>query len=94
MTGKIRWILQVLISNDGAKNAVTVGTQPSAVAVNPATNKIYVVDAATTGTNNVYVIDGTTNTITSAPQIGGTAYEVAVNSTTNTVMSPTTQFSR
>jgi DNA-binding beta-propeller fold protein YncE len=31
------------------------------------------------------VIDGTTNAITSALQIGGAAYDVAVNSTTNTV---------
>jgi hypothetical protein len=37
---------------------VAVATQPSAVAVNVATNKIYVVDAATTGTNTVLLDSG------------------------------------
>ena len=42
-----------------AQSLVDTGSQPFAVAVNPATNKIYVVN---NGPNTVTVIDGATNT--------------------------------
>ena len=41
------------------QSLVATGSQPFAVAVNPATNKIYVVNH---GQNTVTVIDGATNT--------------------------------
>ena len=49
---------------DGATNnttTVAVGAGPIAVAVNPVTNQIYVVNA---NSNNVTVIDGATNNTT------------------------------
>src|SRR5579859_7748274 len=60
---------------------VTVGTAPSAVAVNPVTNKIYIANATS---NNVTVIDGATNTIT--PVATGTSPKaIAVNPFTNKI---------
>ena len=55
---------------------VTVGTYPWAVAVNPVTNKIYVVNE---GSYNVTVIDGATNG-TATVGTGNRPYAVAVNS--------------
>ncbi|MFM7293962.1 MAG: YncE family protein, partial [Burkholderiales bacterium] len=60
---------------------ITSGTSPSAVAVNPVTNKIYV---ANNGSNNVTVIDGATNTTTTVA-VGTTPWAVAVNPVTNKI---------
>jgi YVTN family beta-propeller protein len=69
---------------DGATNAmtpVTVGANPCGVAVNPATNKIYV---AASDANQVTVIDGATNATSSIP-VGTNPCAVAVNPVTNKV---------
>src|SRR5579862_3343421 len=60
---------------------VAVGTQPFAVAVNPVTNQIYVVNY---GGNSVTVIDGATNTTTTLA-VGSNPVGVAVNPITNQI---------
>jgi len=60
---------------------VTAGAYPVAIAVNPTTNKIYVVNQ---NSNSITVIDGTTyntNTILT----GNTPGAVAVNAATNKI---------
>ncbi len=60
---------------------VTAGTSPTAVAVNVATNKIYVVNE---GSNNVTVIDGATNN-TVTVWTGSSPDAVAINAVTNKI---------
>jgi YVTN family beta-propeller protein len=67
------------VSNDTA--TVPAGFSPRAVAVNPVTNKVYVVNA---GADNVTVIDGATNGTTDVPA-GSAPWSVAVNVVTNTI---------
>jgi YVTN family beta-propeller protein len=43
---------------------ITVGTNPSAISINPSTNTVYV---ANQNTNTVSVIDGKTNSVTAIP---------------------------
>jgi YVTN family beta-propeller protein len=77
---------------DGATNATTTvsaGTGPSAVAVNPVTDQIYVANcgsacAGTGGLGTVTVIDGATNATTTVTAEAG-ASAVAVNSVTNQI---------
>ncbi|MBP7686428.1 MAG: hypothetical protein KA765_00895, partial [Thermoflexales bacterium] len=69
---------------DGATNGTTtvnVGALPSAVAVNPVTNKIYI---ANSGSNTVTVIDGATNGTTTV-NVGAFPSAVAVNPVTNQI---------
>ena len=60
---------------------VPVGTGPVALAVNSATNQIYVLNQTS---NNVTVIDGATNNTTTVP-VGPNPVDIAVNSTTNQI---------
>jgi YVTN family beta-propeller protein len=60
---------------------VTVGTYPAAIAVNPTTNKIYVVNQ---NSNNLTVIDGATRN-TNTVLTGNVPYAVAVNAVTNKI---------
>jgi YVTN family beta-propeller protein len=60
---------------------VAAGITPLAVAINPVTNKIYVVNA---GSNNVTVIDGATNATTTIA-VGRNPYSVAINQVTNKI---------
>ena len=62
-----------------AQSLVGTGSQPFAVAVNPATNTIYVVN---NGPNTVTVIDGATNT-TRTVTVGRTPVAISVNPVTN-----------
>jgi YVTN family beta-propeller protein len=67
---------------DGATNSTTTvaaGTNPSAVAVDPETNQVYV---ANTSSANVTVIDGNTNNTTTVAT-GTGPFAVAVNPVTN-----------
>ena len=60
---------------------VTSGTGPFSAAVNPVTNKTYIVNR---NSNNVTVIDGATNT-TSTVTVGNTPVYVGVNTVTNKI---------
>jgi YVTN family beta-propeller protein len=64
-----------------ATAAVTTGSRPFSVAVNPLTNKVYVANA---GSNNVTVIDGATNS-TATVAAGTSPQSVAVNPVTNKI---------
>lgn len=65
----------------GPVATLPVGAGPSATAINPLTNKIYV---ANSGDSSVSVIDGATNTVT-AVGTGTTPVSVAVNPVTNQI---------
>jgi YVTN family beta-propeller protein len=71
---------------DGATNSViatiTAGNDPRFVAVNPATNKIYV---SNRNTDNVTVIDGATNTVIKTITLGSGTHPnvIAINTLTN-----------
>ena len=62
-----------------AQSLVGTGSRPFAIAVNPATNKIYVVN---NGPNTVTIIDGATNTTETVP-VGTAPVAIAVNTVTN-----------
>jgi DNA-binding beta-propeller fold protein YncE len=69
---------------DGATletTTLTAGSNPSAIAVNSTTNKIYVADA---GDANLTVIDGATN-LTKTIAIGGPVTGIAANEATNKI---------
>ena len=70
--------------------AVTTSTHsagaPVAVATNPATNKIYVVNADADGSGNVSVIDGRAGQVFSTPlPVGSNPFAMAINSLTNKI---------
>ncbi len=74
------WGGQTILADTVIGN-IPVGTGPSAVEVNPVTNKIYVVNEFS---NNVTVIDGTNNTTTTVT-VGTNPSAVAINSVTNKI---------
>ncbi|HEC83970.1 MAG TPA: hypothetical protein ENI48_01815, partial [Thioploca sp.] len=71
---------------DGGNNSVTttveVGSNPSALAVNPQTNQIYVANIAS---NTVTVIDGGNNSVTTTVEVGEYPTALAVNPQTNQI---------
>ncbi len=78
---------------NGANNnttTVNVGVAPVAVAVNPATNTIYVAnscgsDLTCQSAGTVTVINGANNTITTTVTVGYAPYAIAVNAVTNVI---------
>ncbi len=60
----------------------TVGTYPAGIAVNPATNTIYVTNH---DSNTVSVINGANNTVIAAIPVGNHPMAIGVNPMTNTV---------
>ncbi len=71
---------------NGATNTVTttlnVGQFPEGVAVDPATDTVYVTNS---GDDTMSVIDGANNTVTSTVTVGSDPYGVAVDESTDTV---------
>jgi len=59
-----------------------VGTNPSGIALNPVTNKVYV---SNWDSNSVSVIDGATNAVVATPAVGTNPFAIAVNPATNMV---------
>ena len=79
------WLLLAAVSAEGQTmtTTVTAGTDPHAVAVNPVTNKIYVVNFSS---GNVTVIDGASNTPTTVTDPNAiNPVAVAVNPVTNKI---------
>jgi YVTN family beta-propeller protein len=74
-----------IVVTDGTNNArlstITLDGAPNHVAVNPVTNKIYVI--GTGGT--LWIINGKTNTVTNEISIGGSPAGIAVNQVTNKI---------
>jgi len=60
----------------------TVGTYPAGIAINPATNTIYVTNH---DSNTVSVINGATNTMVATIPVGNNPMAIAVNPVTNTI---------
>jgi YVTN family beta-propeller protein len=67
---------------DSVLTTITVGSEPTGIAANPVTNKIYV---AIDGTGELAVIDGKTQQVKSRLTIGRFAIAVAVNPFNNRV---------
>ncbi|MBP7686434.1 MAG: hypothetical protein KA765_00925 [Thermoflexales bacterium] len=61
---------------------IPTGTNPIAIAVNPVTNKVYVVNQ---GSSTVTVIDGATNTAAATVDVATQAAAIAVNPATNKI---------
>jgi YVTN family beta-propeller protein len=74
--------IAVVDGGTDANQALTVQSAPWSVAVNPATNKIYV---ANNGENNVSIIDGNTNTVTATVDAGTNPYALAVDASRNLI---------
>jgi len=87
MLGLLAWAGMVVapVAADAApavSATIPVGTDPFAVAVNPVTGTVYVVNA---GSNSVSVISGRTDTVTATIPVGSEPLAVAVNPVTGTV---------
>ena len=69
-------------TNTESANIFTIADSPKKVAINPTTNKVYVVDELK---NSITIIDETKNEITGSIMVGNSPFGVAVNSTTNKI---------
>jgi len=82
------WLLLGMVLSAGTalpQNVTTtigVGNSPAAIAVNPVTSTIYVVNSAS---NNVSVINGATNSLTATVTTGTNPVAIAVNPASNMV---------
>jgi YVTN family beta-propeller protein len=80
---------------NGATNTVvatvTVGNEPDAIAVNSATNQIYVTNH---GSGTMSVISGATNTVAATVTVDSEPDAVAVNPATSQIYSLTTATAR
>jgi YVTN family beta-propeller protein len=70
----------VINSQTGVARSIATGAHPDAIAVNNATNRIYVVNS---GAGNVSVIDGATDQVTGTIKTDRRPYYIAVNEVTN-----------
>jgi YVTN family beta-propeller protein len=70
----------VINSRTGVARSIATGTHPDAIAVNNATNRIYVVNS---GDGNVSVIDGAVDQVTGTIKTDRRLYYIAVNEATN-----------
>src|SRR5579864_2784669 len=91
VAGGLLLVLPALARAQTVAATIPVGTVPRAVAVNPVTNKIFVVSCNVhleplSGVSSITVIDGATNSATSLP--GGCPAAVAVNTVTNKIYFP------
>ena len=92
MSRKIRASLGILCGLLGLGSAsaqvllgtINVGHGPSAVGVNPVTNRVYVTNAINE-TDTVSVIDATTDTVIATVRVGSDPIGVAVNPVTNKI---------
>jgi YVTN family beta-propeller protein len=73
--------IAVVDGGTDANQALTVDSTPWSVAVNPATNKIYV---ANNGENTVSIIDGSNNSVTSV-NAGTNPYALAIDASRNLI---------
>src|SRR6185295_2712695 len=77
----VLWSYEKVARVDTSQGAIQTGAGPQAIAVNPATNKIYV---ANDGSATVTVIDGSNNT-TATVVVGSHPIAIAVNPVTNKI---------
>ena len=67
---------------DNSKSTISVGSPQDALAINPATNKIYVIRS---GANRVTVLDGGTGTVTANIMFGTMPSAIAINEIMNRI---------
>ena len=85
-TGKVyavetnRNVVRVFDPQTGSRSSVRVGAKPIAIAVNAATDRIYV---ANSEAGSVSVIDGKNDSVLATLHVGSRPYVVAVNPATN-----------
>ncbi len=78
-------------ANNTVTATVTVGPNPTSIAVNIASNKIYVLSVVTGSTPSLTIVDGLTNTVLGTIPVGTTGqvaarnYEVAANPATGNI---------
>lgn len=77
--------VRVIDTNSLAIEDIEVAGFPTGVAVNPATNRIYVTCQGFGGNDKLFVIDGTTHRVSEPHDLGGVTGWVTVNPTTNRV---------
>ncbi|MHB8086460.1 MAG: YncE family protein [Dehalococcoidia bacterium] len=82
LASAISFALTIPVNATAVVATVHVGGWPSGVAVNPVTNRIYVVNQLD---HNVSVIEGATNTVIAVIPVGGAPMDVAVNPATNRI---------
>ncbi len=80
--GSTNALAQLPTPSNPNPNPITIGTTPESIAVNPATNQIYV---ANMGSNTVSVIKGSTDLVIASPGTGSQPVAVAVNPVTNQI---------
>src|SRR5437868_509184 len=87
-TGKVyavetnRNVVRVFDPQTGSRSSVRVGAKPIAIAVNAATDRIYV---ANSEAGSVSVIDGKNDSVLATLHVGSRPYVVAVNPATNRI---------
>jgi YVTN family beta-propeller protein len=74
----------VVVFESGQRNGtpLAVGAAPVAIAVNEATNRIYVANA---GSDTVSVINGETNAVTASVRVGARPYAITANPASNKI---------
>jgi YVTN family beta-propeller protein len=84
-TAQVNGQVVVIDASNFARTRIDIRGQPTGIAVNPTTNKIYVSSQGFEGNDKLFVIDGATNAIAGPYDLGGVGGEVMVNSATNRV---------
>lgn len=79
---RARWVTAIDFSSGSTLSQVGAGLRPVGVAVNAATNRVYVTNSQS---NSVSVIDGATNSVVATIPTGGKTWGVEVDSATNRV---------
>ena len=82
LASAISFALTIPVNATAVVATIHVGGRPSGVAVNPVTNRIYVVNELD---QNLSVIEGATNTVIALIPVGGLPVDVAVNPATNRI---------
>jgi DNA-binding beta-propeller fold protein YncE len=76
--------LAVFDSSSATVTYIPLGLLPTAVAVNPKTNLVYVEALGDNGSDAIYVVDGSSNAVIDTISVTG-GYAIAVNSVTNMI---------
>lgn len=82
LVGNLSFVAFAQDLNKSKGEMIVVGEKPSAIAVNPTMNKVYVANALS---NSVSVIDGSRNTVIDTIKVGGHPLGIAVNQYTNKI---------
>ena len=84
-TAQVNGDVKVIDAGTFAQITIDLPGQPTTVAVNATTNRIYVTSQGFAGNDKLFVIDGATNAIAGPYELGGVAGRLVVNSATNRI---------